>query len=101
MEQILLEAVQRHMERVDVIDDIHHGCTKGFSAFCDGVAVLVEEGRGTDLICLNLAEHLVLPCMASLSVTWRDMDLTEGPLGGYGIVWMSTCKELGVDRDQR
>lgn len=26
------------------------------------------------------------------------MNLTEGPLDGNGIVWMVTCKELGVDR---
>lgn len=31
MEQILLETVQWHMEKVDVIDNIHHGFTKGFS----------------------------------------------------------------------
>lgn len=28
-------------------------------AFCDGVVVLVEEGRGTDLICLNLCKAFV------------------------------------------
>ncbi|KAK4826078.1 hypothetical protein QYF61_005037 [Mycteria americana] len=27
-------------------------------------------------------------CTTSLSLNWRDMDLTDGPLGGQGIGWM-------------
>lgn len=32
--------------------------------------------------------------MESLSINWRDIALTVGPLGGQGIVWVITLKEL-------
>lgn len=104
MEQILLETMQRLMEKVEVVDDVHQGFTKGKScltdavAFCDGVAVLVHEGRGTDLIYLNLGKGFVaaLHGISHLErqgfdrgTTWWAWNCLDGPM-----------QRVGVNRDQ-
>lgn len=98
MEQILLETMQRLMEKVEVVDDVHQGFTKGKScltdavAFCDGVAVLVHEGRGTDLIYLNLGKGFVAALHGISHLERQGFD--RGTTWWHGIVWMVTCKEL-------
>jgi len=62
MEQIVPENMLRHVENKEVTDDRHHGFTKrklclaNLVAFYDGVIVLMDKARATDIIYLDLCK---------------------------------------------
>lgn len=59
----------------------------------NSVTKLVDE-RGTDIIWTR-AKRLTLSHTTSLSLNWRDVDLPNRALGGWGIGWMSHSKGCG------
>ncbi|KAJ7400235.1 rna-directed dna polymerase from mobile element jockey-like [Pitangus sulphuratus] len=80
MVQIILETLLWHMEIKEVTDESQRDFTKGKSClttsavFYNGATALAEEQLMSAI--WNCTKHLTLSHMTSLSLSWRDVDLT-------------------------
>lgn len=70
------------MENKDVIGDSQHGrwSLTILVTFYNGITTLVARGRATDIVYLDLCKTFDTVPMITLSLSWKDIDLVDGPL---------------------
>lgn len=100
LEQILMDTRLRHMENKGVTGPSQNGFTKGKSCLTNSVVLynrvtaLMEKGRATNFIYLDLCKAYDTVLRDILVSKLKSHEFDNATLSGYGVSWIVALKEL-------